>query len=81
MRRTHRTYFRGFEPAFPQSRKKSILLLDLLKMLKTGGESGIRTREAGFSRIHTFQACSFNHSDIAPLEAREPLGGFRGRAL
>jgi hypothetical protein len=32
----------------------------------TGGEGGIRTREAGFSRLHTFQACSFNHSDTSP---------------
>jgi hypothetical protein len=31
-----------------------------------GGESGIRTREAGFSRLHTFQACSFNRSDTSP---------------
>jgi hypothetical protein len=32
----------------------------------SGGESGIRTREAGISRLHTFQACSFNRSDISP---------------
>ena len=31
----------------------------------TGGESGIRTRET-VSRLHTFQACSFNHSDTSP---------------
>ena len=31
-----------------------------------GGEGGIRTREAGISRLHTFQACSFNHSDTSP---------------
>ena len=35
---------------------------------RIGGESGIRTREAGFSRLHTFQACSFNRSDTSPLE-------------
>ena len=34
--------------------------------VNTGGESGIRTREAGISRLHTFQACSFNHSDTSP---------------
>ena len=34
--------------------------------LETGGERGIRTLEAGFSRLHTFQACSFNRSDISP---------------
>ena len=33
---------------------------------ESGGESGIRTREAGLSRLHTFQACSFNHSDTSP---------------
>ena len=33
---------------------------------ETGGAGGIRTREAGISRLHTFQACSFNHSDTAP---------------
>ena len=32
---------------------------------KIGGESGIRTRDT-FDRIHTFQACSFNHSDTSP---------------
>ena len=31
-----------------------------------GGEGGIRTRDTGISRIHTFQACSFNHSDTSP---------------
>ena len=34
--------------------------------LSYGGEGGIRTREAGISRLHTFQACSFNHSDTSP---------------
>ena len=34
--------------------------------IKTGGERGIRTLDTGISRIHTFQACSFNHSDISP---------------
>ncbi len=29
-----------------------------------GRESGIRTRDT-VSRIHTFQACSFNHSDTS----------------
>src|SRR5690242_1586873 len=33
---------------------------------ETGGEGGIRTREAGFSRLHTFQACSFDRSDTSP---------------
>ena len=33
---------------------------------ETGGERGIRTPEARFRRLHTFQACSFNHSDTSP---------------
>src|SRR6478672_8947255 len=33
-----------------------------------GGERGIRTPEARFRRLHTFQACSFNRSDTSPLE-------------
>jgi hypothetical protein len=33
-----------------------------------GGESGIRTRDT-VSGIHTFQACSFNHSDTSPGNA------------
>ena len=32
----------------------------------TGGGSGIRTRDT-VSRIHTFQACAFNHSATPPL--------------
>ena len=32
---------------------------------KTGGETGIRTLET-VSRLHAFQACSLNHSDISP---------------
>lgn len=32
----------------------------------TGGERGIQTPEARFRRLHTFQACSFNHSDTSP---------------
>ena len=30
-----------------------------------GGESGIRTRDT-VPRIHTFQACAFNHSATSP---------------
>ena len=33
-----------------------------------GGESGIRTRDT-VSRIHTFQACAFNHSATSPFAA------------
>ena len=31
-----------------------------------GGEGGIRTREAGITHLHAFQACSFGHSDTSP---------------
>lgn len=31
------------------------------------GDGEIRTRDT-VSRIHTFQACSFNHSDTSPLK-------------
>ena len=31
-----------------------------------GGESGIRTHET-VPRLHTFQACAFDHSATAPL--------------
>ncbi|SON80998.1 hypothetical protein XAP412_320108 [Xanthomonas phaseoli pv. phaseoli] len=37
-----------------------------LQSHETGGERGIRTPEARFRRLHTFQACSFNHSDTSP---------------
>jgi hypothetical protein len=32
---------------------------------ENGGGSGIRTRDT-VSRIHTFQACAFNHSATPP---------------
>ena len=35
-----------------------------------GGGSGIRTRDT-VSRIHTFQACAFNHSATPPHHAPE----------
>ena len=36
----------------------------------SGGGSGIRTRDT-VSRIHTFQACAFNHSATPPQHAPE----------
>ena len=33
--------------------------------LDNGGEGGIRTLEQ-FDPLHTFQACSFSHSDTSP---------------
>ena len=44
-----------------------------------GGEKGIRTLGT-VSRTHAFQACSFNHSDISPIEWNQQLTG-RRRAL
>jgi hypothetical protein len=34
-------------------------------LIESGGEEEIRTLDT-VSRIHTFQACSFNHSDTSP---------------
>jgi hypothetical protein len=36
----------------------------------SGGESGIRTHET-VPRLHTFQACAFDHSATSPLEAAD----------
>ncbi len=46
---------------------------------ESGGERGIRTLDTGISRIHTFQACSFNHSDISPARSGDPIRGARKR--
>ena len=35
------------------------------RTIQSGGEGGIRTLDT-FTRIHTFQACSFNRSDTSP---------------
>ena len=35
-------------------------------MLGFGGQTGIRTLET-VSRLHTFQACAFDHSATCPL--------------
>ena len=40
-----------------------------VQRLKSGGGSGIRTRDT-VSRIHTFQACAFNHSATPPYSFR-----------
>lgn len=37
----------------------------ITKVDEHGGQSGIRTRDT-LSRIHTFQACAFNHSATCP---------------
>ena len=54
-----------------------------INMLYRGGGSGIRTRDT-VSRIHTFQACAFNHSATPPDFALIATVGDRrkpGRAL
>ncbi len=37
-------------------------------MIKNGGQTGIRTLET-VSRLHTFQACAFDHSATCPRSA------------
>ena len=39
-------------------------------LLKYGGEGGVRTLDT-LTRIHTFQACSFSHSDTSPFCRRQ----------
>ncbi len=39
-------------------------------LFKFGGERGVRTLDT-LSRIHTFQACSFSHSDTSPFCCRK----------
>ena len=46
--------------------RATIGLMRVAPHLGTGGERGIRTPEARFRRLHTFQACSFNRSDTSP---------------
>lgn len=41
------------------------LLLRLILVKSNGGERGIRTLET-VSRLHTFQACAFDHSATSP---------------
>ena len=41
-------------------------MLRFLSGIPLSGESGIRTRDT-LTGIHTFQACSFNHSDTSPF--------------
>jgi hypothetical protein len=43
-----------------------------LACAQLSGEGGIRTRDT-LSSIHTFQACSFNHSDTSPKKAHKEM--------
>ena len=42
--------------------------LNCLRLKASGGERGIRTLET-VSRLHTFQACAFDHSATSPSGA------------
>ncbi len=54
----------------PQHRAEPPRVTSKTCVHKTGGEGGIRTRDTGISRIHTFQACSLSHSDTSPRHTR-----------
>ena len=47
--------------------KLNLLNLIFLRQERYGGETGIRTLET-VSRLHTFQACAFDHSATSPLD-------------
>ena len=47
-------------------KKKRASICTLTEITSKCGDGEIRTRDT-VSRIHTFQACSFNHSDTSPL--------------
>ena len=49
-------------------------LTGLRNLLKSGGETGIRTLDT-VSRIHAFQACAFSHSAISPRYINQELRG------
>ncbi len=53
----------------PITIKENALNLRQGRFLLYGGEEGIRTLDT-FSRIHTFQACSFSLSDTSPWSRR-----------
>ena len=53
-----------------RTRRRNSVLDDFTSKINRlgGGEKGIRTLET-VTRLHTFQACAFDHSAISPLEA------------
>lgn len=61
----------GFRHCFdtcrkPESKKpRKLVSFQGFRYCESGGEEEIRTLDT-VSRIHTFQACSFNHSDTSP---------------
>ena len=44
---------------------------NLLELTHISGDRGIRTLDT-VSRIHTFQACLFNHSSRSPYMTKQP---------
>ena len=50
--------------------KSRLIHLLIWKILKNGGEQGIRTPER-VAPLHAFQACAFNHSANSPHNQRE----------
>src|SRR5690606_26184562 len=67
------------DPLSPPDTKKAPFRGPLLFV--SGGERGIRTPEARFRRLHTFQACSFNHSDTSPDPCRRRTAAAGARIL
>ena len=60
-----RTLSRLLAPLGGASCKKKSLDANPGFLFEFGGERGVRTLDT-LSRIHTFQACSFSHSDTSP---------------
>ena len=56
----------------PASAKTKTSNLSIGRFDLVGGEGGIRTRDT-LSGIHTFQACSFNHSDTSPEKGHKEM--------
>ncbi len=71
---------RGFSSPLECNMRKKKLALSYELFFEYGGEGGIRTPIR--CRIHTFQACSFSHSDTSPnCFATKPHGWQRGATI
>ena len=55
------------------------LYTDFYVFILSGGQTGIRTLET-VSRLHTFQACAFDHSATCPLGVVYETGARFSRA-
>lgn len=58
--------FPQYFPHTPANENRNILITNILRRKIDGGQGGIRTLGTVAS-THTFQACSFDHSDTCPL--------------